>query len=118
MSWIRRSENLTTKDKIAVQDGPGHMIARSLIESDGELNRKGRLLARNTLEKDCGVGWHIHEGDTEIYIMLKGEAEYNDNGTVTTLHPGDVTFTGNGEGHSITNRKDEPVEFIALILYV
>ena len=46
MSWIRRSENLTTKDRIAVQDGPGHMIARSLIESDSQLNDKGRLLAR------------------------------------------------------------------------
>ena len=49
--------------------------------------------------------------------MLSGEAEYNDNGTVTTIKAGDVTFTGDGEGHAITNYRDEPARFIALILY-
>lgn len=117
MSWIRRSEDVKVNDRQAVQNGPGHMISQSLAENDGELNDKGRLLAHNTLNKNCGVGWHVHEGDTEIYIILKGEAEYNDNGTITTVKAGDVTFTDDGEGHSITNKKDEPVEFIALILY-
>lgn len=48
---------------------------------------------------------------------MLGECEYNDNGAVTTVRAGDVTFTGDGEGHSITNLRDEPAKFLALILY-
>ncbi|MCF0141700.1 MAG: hypothetical protein HUJ78_06825 [Mogibacterium sp.] len=37
--------------------------------------------------------------------------------TVTTLKKGDVSFTFPGEGHSITNLKDEPMTFMAMIIY-
>jgi mannose-6-phosphate isomerase-like protein (cupin superfamily) len=116
MSWIRRNDERKRSESQA-QNGPGTMIRNSITESDGELLGKGRLFSENILKKDCGVGYHVHEGDAEIYLILSGEAEYSDNGTITALHPGDVTFTGPGEGHSITNRGDEPVYFIALILY-
>lgn len=59
----------------------------------------------------------MHQGDGEIYVILSGEAEYNDNGTITTVKAGDITFTGPGEGHAIINRKDEPMSFMAIILY-
>ena len=41
----------------------------------------------------------------------------NDNGTITQVEAGDVTFTPSGTGHGITNTGDEPLELIALILY-
>ena len=43
--------------------------------------------------------------------------EFNDNGTVTTVRAGDVCFTGDGEGHSLKNLRDEPLEYVALVLY-
>ena len=45
------------------------------------------------------------------------EPEYSDNGEMTTLRAGDVAFAYDGEGHSIKNVSDEPMEMIALILY-
>lgn len=97
--------------------GPGYVKRRSLIEDSGDLFGNGRLYAHIVLEKDCGVGYHVHQGDGEIYYVLKGEAEYNDNGRTVTLTAGDVTHTAPGEGHGIVNRREEPVELIALILY-
>ena len=117
MSLIRRSEERTHIITPKSQGGPGRTIGHKIIESDADLWGKGRLFNQTILEKDCGVGYHVHEDDGEIYLVLSGEAEYNDNGTITTLYPGDVTFTNPGEGHAITNHKDEPVVFIALILY-
>ena len=61
--------------------------------------------------------WHIHEGDGETFLILSGEGEFNDNGTVTTVRAGDVCFTGDGEGHSLKNLRDEPLEYVALVLY-
>ena len=55
--------------------------------------------------------------ETERSTSSFPEAEYNDNGTITTVKAGDITFTGPGEGHAIINRKDEPMSFMAIILY-
>ena len=45
-----------------------------------------------------------------------GEGELNDNGTITTLRAGDVSFTDSGEQHAIVNKGTEPLVFIGLIL--
>ena len=79
--------------------------------------RQGGACSVSAAKKNCEVGYHIHEGDTEVYYILKGEGEYNDNGVMRTLYPGDVSFTDDGEGHGIKNVSDEPLIFVALILY-
>ena len=63
------------------------------------------------------VGWHVHSGDCETYYILKGKGEYSNNGELIEVFPGDMTFVGDGEGHSIKAVGDETLEFIALILY-
>jgi len=114
MSKVRKA---TTEIIENMAGGPGYVKKTSLIEGNADLFHSGRLYAHIVLEKDCGVGYHVHQGDGEIYYILKGEAEYNDNGKMVTLTAGDVTHTAPGEGHGITNVKDEPMEMIALILF-
>ena len=113
---IRRSSEKT----VAVRkmfDGQGQSVMNQILNGADEMYGKGRVFSHVVLEKDCEVGWHIHHGDGETYYVLKGKGEYNDNGNVITLYPGDVAFVDDGEGHSIINRDDEPLEMIALILY-
>ena len=117
MSFVRRKEERTKTVKEGAQGGSGKLISLKILDTDGELMGKGRLFNVGTLEKGDEVGWHIHKGDGECYLMLSGEAQYSDNGKMTTIYPGDVTMVYPGEGHSIKNLKDEPVVFIALILY-
>ena len=50
------------------------------------------------------------------YYILSGHGEYNDNGTIIDVQPGDVYHCAEGECHSI-RAIDEPIEMIALILY-
>lgn len=114
MSYIRKAEPKWVEGMVG---GPGKVYNRPLINGSEDLYNSGRLFAHNVLEKDCGVGYHTHQGECEFYYILKGTPEYTDNGEVITLHPGDITYTGSGESHGIVNRCDEPCEFIALILY-
>ncbi len=95
----------------------GYITVRSLINCDKELNDKGRVFAHTTVAPHSGIGYHVHNGDTEIYYVLSGRARYNDNGTLTTIEAGDVTFTPSGTGHGIENDSDEPLDIIALIIY-
>ena len=85
--------------------------ARITLPADPRLFNLGRL------DKNCEIGWHVHHGDGETFLILSGEGEFNDNGTVTTVRAGDVCFTGDGEGHSMKNLRDEPLEYVALVLY-
>ena len=95
----------------------GSISFKRIIEKPEELYGKGRVFSVVTLNKGCGIGWHVHNGDGEYYYILSGEAEYNDNGKTVTLKAGDTSFCPNGEGHAMKNVKDEPCVFIALIVY-
>lgn len=95
----------------------GYITVRNLVNSDEELNNKGRCFAHTTVNPGSGIGYHVHNGDTEIYYVVSGCAEYNDNGTISMIEAGDVTITPSGTGHGIKNTGSEPLEIIALILY-
>ena len=98
-------------------EGTGTAKMRLILESNDEMYGKGRVFNHLYLNPGCEVGWHIHHGDGETYYILKGQGEYNDNGNVLTVGPGDVTFVDDGEGHALKCIGDEPLEAIALILF-
>ncbi|MEG0750587.1 MAG: cupin domain-containing protein [Oscillospiraceae bacterium] len=114
---IRRNDDRKIDLRESVRGGVGRTIQENVLCGEGELNGKGRLYAHMKLEPGCSIGFHEHIGDTEAYYILKGNAEYDDNGVTTTLQKGDVTFTDDGEGHAIKNVGDSTLEFMALILY-
>lgn len=105
---------VTTKENMF--NGAGALTNR-VIASQATMYDKNRLFNHCYLAKGSEVGWHVHKGDGEVYYILKGEGEYNDNGTVTTVGPGDVCWTPDGEGHSLMCTSEEPLEFIALVVY-
>ena len=82
-----------------------------------ELNDKGRLFANITLKPGCGIGFHVHEKDSELFYLMKGEAIYNDNGVESLVRAGDVMLCPAGTGHAITNNGEEDVELCAVIVY-
>lgn len=108
------SENCARVEK-NLFGGNGNVNMKVLATAD-EMYKSARLFNHVTLNPGCSLGYHTHEHETEFYYILKGEAVFNDNGTEVILRAGDISATGNGEGHSLENRTDEPVELIALIV--
>ncbi len=97
--------------------GKGHVLARKILTTDEEMYNKGRVFNHMVLEKDCEVGKHTHSGDAETYYVLSGHGKYLNGDETVDVGPGDVMFTGDGETHALRNEEDEPLEFIALVLY-
>ncbi len=114
---IRRSEERVVEKNEKLFQGKGSVTVRNLLNGADEMDGKGRVFAHSTLQPGCSIGFHVHENESETYYIYSGEAEFNDNGIITTVSAGDVTFTDAGEGHGIKNTGNEPLEFIALILY-
>ena len=59
--------------------------------------------------------FHRHENEEEVFVILKGIAEVDDNGVKETLYPGDTILTADGAGHSIKAAGDETLEVMAVI---
>ncbi|MCI5727785.1 MAG: cupin domain-containing protein [Clostridium sp.] len=95
--------------------GKGKAIVKHLLNKE-QFNGKARLYAKITLKTGCSVGYHEHHNESETYFILSGKGQYNDNGKIRTVLPGDVTFTGDGMGHGIENVDTEDLVFIGLIL--
>lgn len=113
---IRKSNEFTAEYRENMRGGDGTVELTSFI-TPAEMNDKGRLFGKITLKPGCGIGYHVHEADAELFYIISGTAEYNDNGEVKTVSAGDVTICPTGTGHSICNKTDEVVELIAVIVY-
>ena len=113
---IREAKDCKIEYREHMRDGEGTVEITNLA-TPSELNDKGRLFGKITLNPGCSIGYHIHETDSEIFYVMKGTAEYNDNGETKTVTAGDVTICPAGTGHSVSNNTDEVVELIAAIIY-
>lgn len=112
---IKKSSELNTETRSAMRDGPGTVGVTALATKEELLNH-ARMHSILTLNPGSGVGYHTHEGETEIFYIIDGEAEYNDNGTEVKLQAGDVAICAPGEGHSITNTTDKLTHVMATIV--
>ncbi len=113
---IRKATDQKVESK-CIRNGNGETEMYLIAEGADELYGKGRLFNLMVLAPGNSIGEHTHEGDNEIFYFLKGTGEYNDNGTIVTVEPGDTTVCNDGEMHGLKNTGDVPLEFIALILF-
>lgn len=76
-----------------------------------------KMVGEMTLAPGASIGFHIHENDEEIYMIVKGQGLYTDNDKQSyPVVPGDVTITRQGEGHGLANSsQSEPLVFHAVI---
>lgn len=113
---IRKSNECAVENRVNMRAGDGTVKITNFVSKE-ELYGKGRLFSRITLEPGCSIGWHIHEGDSEIFFVECGTAIYNDNGTEVEVGAGDVLICPEGTGHAIANKGNEKVDLIAVIVY-
>ena len=110
-----KDQDRTVKTREAMRDGPGSVLIKDVCGS-GDLYDKSRLFAQMLLKKNCGIGYHEHSGEKEIFVINSGKAVYRDDGKEFEVSAGDVLICEDGHGHAITNFEDEDCEFTALII--
>ena len=113
---VRAKKEQTIEFK-CIRGGKGETEMHKILNGAEELYGKGRMFNLMVLAPGNTIGEHRHEGDNEIFFFLRGSGIYNDNGNPVRVFPGDTAVCNDGESHSLVNDGDEPLEFIALILY-
>ena len=98
-----------------MRDGTGAVEILHVFKQK-ELRGKVRLFARLRLAKGSSIGYHLHDGEEEIFYILSGKGQVTDGSTTSVVGPGDAVLTPSGSGHSIENLREEPLELLAAIL--
>jgi mannose-6-phosphate isomerase-like protein (cupin superfamily) len=110
-----KKEDFILEEREKLREGDGVCQLFHSLGND-KLPLHVRLASTIVLKKGCGIGDHPHIGETEIYYGVQGEGVLNDNGNVRSFKAGDISYTGNGEHHSIYNEKEEPLILFAVII--
>ena len=113
---IIRNSEYKTEYRENMKGGSGVVSVTDFVSKD-DLNQKGRLFGKIRLEPGVSIGYHVHEGESELFYIMSGTAVYNDNGKEYEVSAGDTTIVTSGNGHGISNRFDSPVDLVALIVY-
>ncbi len=115
---IRKKNELKCENRGILYDGQGEVQACHLLNGEEELCGKGKLFAKLTLPVGGEIGPHVHQGEFETYYVLNGEGTFLDNGVHTPFAAGDVLYTPDRHEHALRNTGKEPLEVLAIILYV
>ena len=113
---IKKQEDLRVVEIENLRGGKGVLKLVHILEQ-ADAYDKGRLFGRMIVPVGASVGYHQHEGNFELYYILKGEARVNDNGQESTMGAGDMMLCKDGDYHSIENIGDTDLEFIAMVLF-
>lgn len=113
---IKKSGSRKVVEMKNAQGGLNSIFAELLLEGE-EFTGAGRLFNFVTFPPKSSIGYHVHTGESETYVVLKGEGKYSDNGTEVMVKAGDVTFCPPGEGHGLENVGDEDLVIAALIIF-
>ena len=115
MIMIKRADEFVTVINKEMRGGYGEVKIEKLWEPGKELKANNRLFAKLTLKPGDSIGFHNHIDEEEVFVVLKGVAEMDDNGKSETLYPGDTILTADGAGHSVKSVGNENLEMIAVI---
>lgn len=111
---IIRKEDVEVFEKQNLQNGQGTVAIHNLLPDPPA---HIRLLNRLEMQPGTSVGEHGHQNEIEIYYLLEGELQLDEDGVRTVLKQGDIhVFNKDSRKHTIKNDGDVKCAFIALIV--
>ena len=112
---IRRKQDINVRISKNARGGPGEVYFHDFMVKE-DAPGHGRLFSKVVIPPGAGIGYHEHTDEFEAFYIISGEAVINDNGEEKKLLPGDLHICRNGDGHGVTNKAEQDLVMIALIL--
>ena len=106
-------KDMPTEAREHMRGGEGSALLTALCPT---LPEKMRLFSTITLKKGCGIGYHVHEGETELFCFVSGKGRVKDDENWVEVAAGDSMATFSGHGHAVENTGDEDLVMVAAIV--
>ena len=110
---IYRHGELPTEVRERMRGGNGRVALTPLT---GELPDGVRVFSTISLTPGDSIGYHVHEGESELFYFAKGRARVADNDRSYEVEAGDAMLTPSGSGHSVENVGDSELIVIAIVV--
>jgi len=81
-----------------------------------QLPPKCRTFSILTLIPGASIGYHVHEGEAELFYVLEGNGRFQDDDQYFDISAGDCTATFSGHGHGVENTGDTNLVLLANIV--
>jgi quercetin dioxygenase-like cupin family protein len=117
-AMIRRNGEYQREARPQMRGGAGECTSEKLWIPGEDLKGGFRLFARLTVPPGSSIGFHRHENEEEVFVVLQGTAKMDDDGREAILQPGDTIHTGGGAGHAVACVGDETLVMLAVIAKV
>lgn len=113
---ITRASELTKTAPENLRGGNGVINMIHFLNPEDSYNT-GRMFSVATIPPGSSIGKHIHEGEFEIYYVLKGTVSVMDNDQPDVMNAGDCMICRDGDTHSIENKSNEDAEVLFVVLF-
>ena len=100
--------NLEVNVAARFKGGEGEYVSRRFVDENNKI-------MLGTLAPGASIGYHSHDNDSEIMYFLEGEATVLTDDGEEKLLPGQVHYCPMGSSHSLINRGDHDLKFLAVV---
>ncbi|MGI6090126.1 MAG: cupin domain-containing protein [Saccharofermentanales bacterium] len=111
---FKSQDQMTSEVKENVRGG-NKAVEFTHVFTTNETFNKARLCAVLEFPPGASIGPHSHGPDAEMYFVLEGEFMVVENGISKVLMPGDASFAGDGDTHSVANNGKGNAKLLAVI---
>lgn len=101
-------------DKIAEQIVPNFKGGEKEYHVRTYVDEHNRIM-RGRLHPGATIGYHKHETNSEIYYILRGTGYLLTDSGEEIVEAGQAHYCRPGESHSLQNRGESDLEFIAIV---
>jgi mannose-6-phosphate isomerase-like protein (cupin superfamily) len=114
---IFKLEDLIVLDKEKAGGGVGTLYGKYAFTRDmPPMENPVREIGWLTLKPGDSVGFHKHEVNEDVYVVVSGTGVFTDSdGREYDVKAGDITIARLGQSHAITNTGDEDLRLISVI---
>jgi mannose-6-phosphate isomerase-like protein (cupin superfamily) len=114
---VFKKDDLITLDKEKAGGGVGILYGKYSFTRDmPPMENPVREIGWLTLKPGDSIGFHKHEVNEDIYIIVSGTGVFtSDDGTKDEVGPGDITIARLGQSHALSNTGKEDLVFISVI---
>ena len=100
--------NLEVNVAACFKGGKGDYVSRRFVDENNKI-------MLGTLAPGASIGFHSHDSDSEIMYFLEGEATVLTHDGEEKLLPGQAHYCPMGSSHSLVNRGDRDLKFLAIV---
>ncbi len=110
---ITRSEEQSYSIREFMRGGKKHVEHTQL---SAQLPERVRIFNVLTLIPGASIGYHVHEGETELFYFIEGNGRVQDDDAFFDISAGDSMATFSGHGHAVENTGDTNLVILACIV--